>query len=75
MKESFAGDLYEEPMIMVPYPSPTNADAHNLQPFFERISTAIRAVDEQVRLMAVAPLLRRDCMLIATDGRCSSSSS
>ena len=50
MKESFAGDLYEEPLIMVPYPSPTNADARNLQPFFERISTAIRAVDEQARL-------------------------
>ena len=49
MKESFAGDLYEEPLIMVPYPSPTNADARNLQPFFERISTAIRAVDEQAR--------------------------
>jgi hypothetical protein len=49
MKESFAGDLYEEPLIMVPYPSPKNADAHNLQPFFERISTAIRAVDEQAR--------------------------
>jgi endoglycosylceramidase len=48
--EPFAGDLYHRPLIMVPYPSPTNADRVNLQPTYDKVNTAVRAIDEDVLL-------------------------
>lgn len=45
--EPFAGDFYHHPLIMVPYPSPTNADRVNLQPFYDKVNAAIRNVDNE----------------------------
>lgn len=50
LNEPFAGDLYSDPLIMVPYPNPRNADAKNLQPTYDRVSAAIRAVNADVLL-------------------------
>merc|ERR1719483_464879 len=46
INEPFAGDLYQDPLIMLPYPSPTNADRANLQPLYEKVNTAVRKIDE-----------------------------
>merc|ERR1719213_823541 len=35
---------------MVPFPNPRNADARNLQPLYDRVNAAIRAVDDDVLL-------------------------
>jgi endoglycosylceramidase len=50
INEPFAGDFYRDPLIMVPYPSPTNADRVNLQPTYDKVNTAVRKVDENVLL-------------------------
>eukprot|EP00939_MAST-03C_sp_MAST-3C-sp1_P003020 g3020.t1 len=50
VNEPFAGDFYHNPLIMVPWPSPTNADLVNLQPLYDKVNAAIRAVDEDVLL-------------------------
>jgi len=50
INEPFAGDFYHDPLIMVPYPSPTNADRVNLQPTYDKVNAAVRAVDEEVLL-------------------------
>eukprot|EP00966_Prymnesium_polylepis_P268898 6212248-Prymnesium_polylepis.1 len=47
INEPFAGDLYEDPLLMLPYPSPTNADRKNLQPMYDKINSAVRAVDPE----------------------------
>ena len=48
LNEPFAGDLYHHPTIMVPRPSPTNADRRNLQPAYEAIARALRQVNSDV---------------------------
>lgn len=48
VNEPFAGDMYHDPLLMVPYPSPTNADRVNLQPLYDRVNAAVRAIDEEV---------------------------
>jgi len=48
--EPFAGDFYHHPTIMLPWPSPTNADRVNLQPTYDRVNAAVRAVDEETLL-------------------------
>ena len=48
INEPFAGDLYNNPIIMVPSPSPWNADRQNLQPAYDVVATAVRGVDENV---------------------------
>jgi endoglycosylceramidase len=50
INEPFAGDLYHDPQIMVPYPDPHNADAKNLQPAYDRVNAAVRKVDPDVLL-------------------------
>merc|ERR1712012_1318648 len=50
LNEPFAGDFYEDPLIMVPYPNPDNADTKNLQPFYDLVNSAIRKVDDDVLL-------------------------
>jgi len=50
INEPFAGDLYHDPLIMAPYPNPHNADRTNLQPAYDRINAAVRAVDKDVLL-------------------------
>ncbi|GMI14189.1 hypothetical protein TrLO_g13048 [Triparma laevis f. longispina] len=45
INEPFAGDLYHHPLLMVPHPSPTNADAVNLQPAYDIIAAKIREAD------------------------------
>jgi len=50
VNEPFAGDFYHNPLIMVPWPSPTNADRVNLQPVYDKVNAAVRAVDEDVLL-------------------------
>ena len=42
--EPFAGDFYHNPAIMAPSPNPWNADKLNLQPAYDNISKAVRAV-------------------------------
>lgn len=42
------GDLYLDPLIMVPRPNPHNADRLKLQPAYDRINAAVRAVDQDV---------------------------
>lgn len=48
INEPYAGDFYLDPLIMVPYPNPRNADALNLQPVYDKIAASIRQVDEDV---------------------------
>ena len=48
--EPFAGDFFHKPLIMVPWPSPTNADRVNLQPTYDKCNAAIREFDEDVLL-------------------------
>lgn len=50
LNEPFAGDFYEDPLIMVPFPNPHNADAKNLQPLYNQINAAVREVDNDVLL-------------------------
>ena len=50
INEPFAGDLWHHPLLMVPYPSPTNADRVNMQPTYDKVNEAVRAVDEDVLL-------------------------
>jgi len=50
VNEPFAGDFYHDPLIMLPWPSPTNADRKNLQPFYDKINVAVREVDDDVLL-------------------------
>jgi endoglycosylceramidase len=50
LNEPFAGDMYHDPTLMVPWPSPTNADRVNLQPTYDKINAAVRAIDEEVLL-------------------------
>ncbi|KAK3237149.1 hypothetical protein CYMTET_52756 [Cymbomonas tetramitiformis] len=47
MNEPFAGDFYHNPLIMVPYPFPRNADKINMQPVYDKLNTAIRAEDAE----------------------------
>ena len=55
----FVGDFYSnttnetnwmESLLMIPYPNPSNADATNLQPLFDKVNAAVRAVDDDVLL-------------------------
>lgn len=48
--EPFAGDIYTDPLLLVPFPNPDNADAKNLQPLYRKVNAAIRAVDQDVLL-------------------------
>jgi endoglycosylceramidase len=50
LNEPFAGNPYGNPLLMVPYPNPWNADRVNLQPAYDRISAAVRTVDANVLL-------------------------
>eukprot|EP01052_Picozoa_sp_SAG31_P036813 SAG31_NODE_4648_length_3069_cov_1.952525_2_plen_340_part_00 len=59
MNEPFAGDFYNnktnetnwmQSPLMIPYPNPLNADRKNLQPLFDRVNAAVRAVDDEVLL-------------------------
>jgi len=50
INEPFAGDFYKNPGIMVPYPSPFNADRSRLEPAYNRINAAVRKVDSEVLL-------------------------
>jgi len=50
INEPPAGDLYRKPWIMVPWPNPTNGDATNLQPLYDRVNAAVRSVDDDVLL-------------------------
>jgi endoglycosylceramidase len=50
INEPFAGDMYKDPLLMVPYPSPTNGDRVNLQPAYDKVNTAVRKIDEEVLL-------------------------
>ena len=45
INEPFAGDLYRDPLLMVPFPNPASADRVNLQPAYDRVSAAVRAAD------------------------------
>lgn len=45
INEPFAGDLYHDPLIMVPRPNPHNADRVNLQPAYELASGKIWEAD------------------------------
>ena len=47
LNEPFAGDVYADPLLLVPHPNPHNADALNLQPAYDRIVAAVRAVDKE----------------------------
>lgn len=47
INEPFAGDFYDNPLIMVPWPNPMNADRTRLQPAYDRINTAVRQVDTE----------------------------
>ncbi len=46
INEPFAGDLYHDPLIMVPRPNPRNGDKKNLQPAYQKAGAAIRDVDD-----------------------------
>eukprot|EP00931_Biecheleriopsis_adriatica_P023946 TRINITY_DN15012_c0_g1_i2.p1 TRINITY_DN15012_c0_g1~~TRINITY_DN15012_c0_g1_i2.p1 ORF type:complete len:685 (+),score=124.34 TRINITY_DN15012_c0_g1_i2:75-2129(+) len=48
INEPFNGDFYHDPPIIVPPPNPHNADKLNLQPAYDRVSAAVRAVDDNV---------------------------
>ena len=50
INEPYAGDFYRNPGIMIPYPSPTNADRVNLQPAYDLVASHIRVVDDDVLL-------------------------
>eukprot|EP00937_MAST-01D_sp_MAST-1D-sp2_P005638 g5638.t1 len=52
VNEPFAGDFYHRPLLMVPWPSPTNADRVNLQPVYDRVNAAVRAEDDDVLVFA-----------------------
>ena len=45
INEPFAGDFYQHPGIMIPRPSPGNADRVNLQPAYDRVAAAVRQAD------------------------------
>ncbi|GMI32093.1 hypothetical protein TrCOL_g9172 [Triparma columacea] len=47
INEPFAGDLYRNPLLMVPRPNPKNADKVNLQPAYQVASEKIREVDTE----------------------------
>lgn len=48
INEPFNGDFYHDPLIIVPPPNSHNADRLNLQPAYDRVQAAVRAVDEDV---------------------------
>eukprot|EP00413_Alexandrium_margalefii_P045109 CAMPEP_0204603200 /NCGR_PEP_ID=MMETSP0661-20131031/57124_1 /ASSEMBLY_ACC=CAM_ASM_000606 /TAXON_ID=109239 /ORGANISM="Alexandrium margalefi, Strain AMGDE01CS-322" /LENGTH=540 /DNA_ID=CAMNT_0051614245 /DNA_START=6 /DNA_END=1628 /DNA_ORIENTATION=+ len=50
LNEPFVGDVYHNPLRMVPYPYPLNADRMNMQPTYDKVNAAVRAVDEDVLL-------------------------
>ena len=55
LNEPFAGDPYENPLIMVPYPNPWNADRVNMQPTYAKVNDAIRSAGgDQESLLFVA---------------------
>ena len=56
INEPFAGDFYHDPLLMVPYPSPTNADLVNLQPTYDKVNAAVRAIDDDVLLFIAGAL-------------------
>lgn len=47
INEPFAGDLYADPLIMIPYPNPSSGDRTRLEPAYAKLNAAIRSVDEE----------------------------
>jgi endoglycosylceramidase len=59
INEPYAGDFYRDPLIMVPYPNPHNADRVKLQPAYDLVTAKIREVDPDV-LVFFAPVTWSD---------------
>ena len=56
LNEPFAGDVWTNPLLLVPYPNPFNADRWNLQPLYEKINAAVRAAGNEDVFLFVAGL-------------------